>query len=147
MFLEPQDSLPIGSLWMAVIAVFNTEIVWLACLCCGVRDRPRRRCLILSLPAKRKGICWRGESKPSCVRKRNGDMQRENLFVWQQVEGIGREVNLTLMPGLWSGEKEYNPQGKESTGKRKTKVERDGMMNSEVRSCCRLLSCSNYPLN
>ena len=74
-------------------------------------------------------------------------VDEDNHFVWQRVEGVGAEVNLTLRPVLWGGGKEYNPYKEESTGERKTKVGTEGMMNREVRSCCRLLSCSNYLLH
>lgn len=35
-------------------------------------------------------------------------VEEDNHFVWQRVEGVGAEVNLTLGPGLWGGGEEYN---------------------------------------
>lgn len=36
-------------------------------------------------------------------------VENNNHFTQQCVESIGAEVNLTLRPGLWGGEEEYNP--------------------------------------
>lgn len=73
-------------------------------------------------------------------------VEEENLFVWQQVEGFGTQVNEGLVCEVVK-RVSFSGKRKHSQKEKKRKVETEGMMNSKVRSCCMLLSCSNYPLN
>lgn len=89
MCLEPRVSLLIGRFWMPVTAVFNKESSWLACFCWGTRDRPRRRCcLIPSMAAKRKRVCWGEQPNPSGVKRGNGDRQRHSPLLWKRTTAL-----------------------------------------------------------
>lgn len=70
MCLEPHNSLLIGSVWTAVIAIFNKESSWLPASVTKGTDPGRD-----AVCQQRERVCWGAQLKPFSVRRGNVDMQ------------------------------------------------------------------------